>query len=229
MACCQKQSSIYLVLTNILFFLCGCILLAFGMMATQMKITDSILFPVNILKMVTILGLILVFTSLVGILGGYYRERRKIHVLYTTLVVVAFIYQISVAVIVYDQAAHTSSWMSDTWNNSTKDYRLYAQKKFNCCGFSHPMDHAIATSTCFPDHIINSAQPCYGPLTRFVQLKLSHMYIALFTSLAIELLALCNKWEVSPEEQHYVHHDNYSADTLVPSNATTMQSKPRQF
>ena len=205
------------------------------MMATQMKITDSILFPVNILKLITILGLILIFTSLVGILGGYYRERRKIHILYITLVIAAFIYQISVAVIVYDQAAHASNWMSDTWNNSTKGYKLYAQKKFNCCGFSHPMDHSIATSTCFPDHIVNSAQPCYGPLTRFIQTKLSHMYIALFTSLAIELLALCNvithlcalnskKWEVSPEEQ-YVHHDNHSADTLVPSNSTTMHSK----
>lgn len=227
------------------------------MMATQMKITDSILFPVNILKcrflcifyancilnqyllVITILGLILIFTSLVGILGGYYRERRKIHILYTTLVVAAFIYQISVAVIVYDQAAHTSNWMSDSWNSSTKDYKLYAQKKFNCCGFSHPMDHSIATSTCFPDHIVNSAQPCYGPLTRFIQVKLSHMYIALFTSLAIELLALCNvithlctlnskKWEVGPEEQ-YVHHNNYSADTLVPSNSTTTHSKSRQF
>ncbi|CEP18650.1 hypothetical protein [Parasitella parasitica] len=184
-----------------------------------MKITDSILFPVNILKMVTILGLILVFTSLV--------------------VVIAFVYQISIAVIVYDDAAHISNWMSNAWNNSTKDYKLYAQRKFSCCGFSNPKDHSVATNTCFPDDIINSAQPCYGLLTAFIRSKLSSMYIALFTSLSIELLALCNvithlctsnskKWEVSPEEQ-YVRHGNYSADTLVASNSTTMYSKSRQF
>jgi hypothetical protein len=159
-----------------------------------------------------------------------------IHILYTTLVIVAFIYQISIAVIVYDQAAHTTSWLSDTWNNSSREYKLYAQTKFNCCGFSQPLDHSIATPTCLPDHIINSAQPCYGPMKRFIQTQLSHMYIALFTGLAIELLALCNvitllctfntstrrkKWEVGPEvptTNKFVHQNqeySYSADTLV--------------
>lgn len=79
--------------------------------------------------MITILGIILVFTSLVGILGSFYREKRSIHILYTTLVLVALIYQISIAVIVYDQAAHTEVWLNETWNESTKQYKLYAQKK----------------------------------------------------------------------------------------------------
>jgi hypothetical protein len=101
-----------------------------------------------------------------------------------------------------------------------------------------------------PDHVVNSAQPCFDPLTHFIRLDLSRIYIALFTGLAIELLALCNvithlctmdnynrrKWEVSPEEQKqqqkYVasHQDyNMSSDTLV---NTTIQSKSaaiRQF
>jgi hypothetical protein len=196
---------------------------------------------------ITILGIILIFTSLVGILGGYYRERKMIHILYLTLVIVAFIYQISIAVIVYDQAAHTTNWLSETWNHSSREYKLYAQKKFNCCGFSHPLDHSIATPTCLPDHIVNSAQPCYGPMKRFIQTQLSHMYIALFTGLAIELLALCNvitllctfntstrrkKWEVSPEDPttgtKFVHQNqeySYSADTLV---ASSNDSKPNQ-
>lgn len=79
--------------------------------------------------MITILGLILIFTSLIGILGGFYREKKAIHILYTTLVLVAFIYQVSIAVIVYDQAAHTTTWLSDTWNDSSRDYKLFAQKK----------------------------------------------------------------------------------------------------
>lgn len=91
--------------------------------------------------MITILGLILVFTSLVGILGGFYRERRAIHILYTTLVLVAFIYQISIAVIVYDQAAHIPNWLSDTWNDSSREYKLFAQKKvyflYIICSYSN--------------------------------------------------------------------------------------------
>lgn len=96
-----------------------------------------------------------------------------------------------------------------------------------------------------PDHVVNSAQPCYELLTRYIRNDLSHIYIALFTGLAIELLALCNvithmcsmentsrrKWEVGPEEQHkYIHQTNYnnmSADTLVAS--PSIQSKSRQF
>lgn len=93
-----------------------------------------------------------------------------------------------------------------------------------------------------PDHVVNSAQPCYDLLSRYIRNDLSHIYIALFTGLAIELLALCNvithmcsmdttrrKWEVGPEEQHkYVHQNNYnlSADTLV---TPSIQSKSRQF
>ncbi|KAI7898825.1 Tetraspanin family-domain-containing protein [Cokeromyces recurvatus] len=180
------------------------------MMATQSKIQDSILYPTNILKMITILGLILVFTSLIGILGGYYREKKAIHILYTTCVIFAFIYQISIAAIVYDQTAHISNWLSDTWNESTKDYKLYAQNKFNCCGFSYVLDHSVATPTCLPHQLVNTNQPCYRPLNHFIQTRLTHIYIALFTSLAIELLALCNvinllcterkRREISPED-----------------------------
>lgn len=103
-----------------------------------------------------------------------------------------------------------------------------------------------------PDHVVNSAQPCYDPLSKFIKLDLSRIYIALFTGLAIELLALCNvvthlctmdnnvsrrrKWEVSPEEQqqqrkfvHQMTEYNMSADTLVPPSSSIIQSKSRQF
>lgn len=82
-------------------------------------------------------------------------------------------------------------------------------------------------------------------MIKFVRLNLSRIYIALFTGLAIELLALCNvithlctmdnfkrrKWEVGPEEQRkYIHQSNHnlSDDTLVPSAMD--EAKPiRQF
>ncbi|OBZ85922.1 hypothetical protein A0J61_06033 [Choanephora cucurbitarum] len=138
------------------------------------------------------------------------------------MVIAAFIYQISIAVIVYDQAAHISNWLSIVWSSSTREYRLYAQDKFSCCGFATQLDYVVPSNTCTTEHVLNTLQTCQRPLTVFVQTKLTHIYIALFTSLAIELLALCNtitllctqtfvttkrKW-VSPE-------CNYSDDTLV--------------
>lgn len=147
-----------------------------------------------ILLVISILGLILIFTSLIGILGGYCRNRRMIHVLYLIFVIIAFIYQISVAVIIFDEANHISNWLSDTWNNSPIEYKLYAQKKFSCCGFNHPLDHFIVSSMCIPNQKVvdSSIQSCHRLLSQFVQSKLSWMYIALFVGLSIELLALTN-------------------------------------
>ncbi|KAI8377286.1 hypothetical protein BD560DRAFT_325736 [Blakeslea trispora] len=191
-------------------------------MLAELKLTDSVLYPSNILKMLSILGLILIFIALIGILGSFYKDRRTIHILYLTMVIAAFIYQISIGAIVYDQTAHTANWLSSTWSSSTREYRLYAQDKFNCCGFATHLDYVVPSSTCTADHVANTLQACQQPLTDFVKKKLTHIYIALFTSLAIELLALCNvitllctqafvptkrKW-VSPE-------CNYSDDTLV--------------
>lgn len=135
----------YLVFTNFLFFIFGCALLSFGMMAIHLKISVAMLIPINILKSMTftlhfillftlyvvisILGIILVFTSLIGLLGSFYRERRSLHILCTTTVIIAFLYQVSIAIMVYNQAAHTTSWLSEAWAESSVDYRLYAQTK----------------------------------------------------------------------------------------------------
>ncbi|CEG76889.1 hypothetical protein RMATCC62417_11720 [Rhizopus microsporus] len=98
-------------------------------MAIHLKISVAMLIPINILKMISILGIILVFTSLIGLLGSFYRERRSLHILCTTTVIIAFLYQVSIAIMVYNQAAHTTSWLSEAWAESSVDYRLYAQTK----------------------------------------------------------------------------------------------------
>lgn len=144
-----RQGQLYLIFTNFLFFIFGCALLSFGMMAIQLKISIAILIPINILKsmnkclfckcvctiilyiciVINILGIILIFSSLIGLLGSFYREKKSIHFLCTAVVVIAFAYQVSIAVIVYKQAAHTTSWISQTWAEASSDYRLYAQTK----------------------------------------------------------------------------------------------------
>ncbi|KAI8989274.1 Tetraspanin/Peripherin [Pilobolus umbonatus] len=235
MLCCQKQTKGYLIISNVLFLLVGCGMLIYGMMGTQLKFDDAVLLPINILRMINILGIILIFTSLIGILGAFYRERKAIHILYTTLVIIAFIYQLSIGVIVYEQTAHSSRWLNEIWIESTKAYRIFAQSKFKCCGFTHVLDHSVATDNCQPDHIVNSPQPCYEPMTYYIKVQLTRIYIAIFTLLSVEILALCNvithmctinskRWEVSPGERKYNEQYNASDDTLVHS----IQSKTRK-
>jgi hypothetical protein len=95
------------------------------------------------------------------------------------------------------------------------------------------MDHPVSSDTCIPHQVIDSAPPCYGPMNQYIKQELTHIYIVLFTSLVIELLALCNSItqlctmnpnrtrEVSPEyvleERKYTNMNEYnaSADTLV--------------
>lgn len=64
--------------------------------------------------------------------------------------------------------------------------------QFTCCGFSHANDHPVSSPSCQPDDLVNSAPPCYKPLTQFVQQKLQIVYIVLFAALSIEILALSN-------------------------------------
>ncbi|KAL0088708.1 hypothetical protein J3Q64DRAFT_1637079 [Phycomyces blakesleeanus] len=98
-------------------------------MGIQHRFDGSLLFPVNILKMINILGIILVFAAAIGIFGAFYPNRQTLHILYTTIVLIAFIYQLATAAIVYDQAVHIESWLSQVWADSSRDYRLYAQHK----------------------------------------------------------------------------------------------------
>ncbi|CAO3680770.1 unnamed protein product [Rhizopus stolonifer] len=256
MSCCQKQSQLYLIFTNFLFFILGCAVVSFGTMAIELKISNAVLIPVNILKsieiitdmsiltyylVISLLGIMLIFTSLIGLLASFCRERKSIHILCTTTVVIAFMYQVSIAAIVYIQAANTSSWLSQTWAEASIDYRSYAQTKFDCCGFTNPLDHPVQSNTCVPHQVMDSSPPCYGPMNHYIKQELTHIYVALFAGLVIELLALCNSitqlctmnprrsWEVSPEsceQKRRPNNRNCSSETLVNTMAPVFK---RQF
>lgn len=161
---------------------------------------------------------------------------------------------------VYNQAAHTTSWLSEAWAESSVDYRLYAQTKvaflppfffpvinisikLHCCGFTGPSDHPVPSPTCVPHQLTNSEQPCRDPMNQYMREELTHIYIVLFTSLAIEILALCNSithlctmnptrsWEVSPEhveQKKFASMNEYNASAATLVNPVYSKYK-RQF
>ncbi|KAG1474355.1 hypothetical protein G6F56_000405 [Rhizopus delemar] len=148
-------------------------------------------------------------------------------------IIIAFVYQVSIGVIVYNQAAHTTSWISQTWAEASSEYRLYAQTKFHCCGYTGPMDHPVPSDMCVPHEVMDPSPPCYSPMNQYIKQELTQIYVVLFISLVIELLALSNSitqlctmnptrsWEVSPEtiidQRKFTNINEYnaSADTLV--------------
>ncbi|CAO3642328.1 unnamed protein product [Cunninghamella blakesleeana] len=193
MTCCQRLNKCYLITVNFLFACFGCGLIAFGVMGIQQKFDGAILYPSNILKMINILGVLILFTAIIGTIAAFYRDQKTIHVIYSVVVLIALAFQIITAICIYQLAANSKPLLSFTWNESLKTYREYAQDKFQCCGFSGALDHPAETDSCSTtDPHMSKFGPCFEPLTKFVTQELRTSYIILFSALSIEILALCN-------------------------------------
>ncbi|KAI9303967.1 Tetraspanin family-domain-containing protein [Cunninghamella echinulata] len=220
MTCCQRLNKCYLITVNFLFACFGCGLIAFGVMGIQQKFEGAILYPANILKMINILGVLILFTAVIGTISAFYRDNKMIHVIYSVVVLIAFAFQVITAVCIYQLAANSKPLLSFTWNESLRNYREYAQNKFQCCGFSNVLDHPAETDTCSTtDPHMSKFGPCFDPLTKFVTRQLSTSYIILFSALSIEILAICNS--ITLLCSRMIHSDTISLDHFK-SNSTTM-------
>ncbi|KAI9264468.1 hypothetical protein BY458DRAFT_477061 [Sporodiniella umbellata] len=180
----------------------------------------------------------LIFTSLIGLLGSFYKQRKSIHILYTTTVVITFIYQLSIAIIVHVQAINSTSWVGQTWTESSNEYRLYAQTKFDCCGFTNPSDHPFPSDTCVAQ-LNSSLPPCYEPLNQYIQQELGRVSIGLFVALVFTIFALINSitsfyairskrsWEVglesTYEHKRQLTQRHSSSETLIYTVTPTLK------
>ncbi|KAI8097488.1 Tetraspanin family-domain-containing protein [Halteromyces radiatus] len=192
MSCCERLSKWYIITVNFLIACFGCGLMAFGLMSSQLKFNDAILFPVNIIKMINILGVLILFTAVIGTIGAFYRERKTIHIIYLVIAIIAFGFQMITAVVIYQLTANAKTWLSVTWAEATKDYREYAQNKFSCCGYANSLDHPVVNQFCSATDTKNNLPPCFDPLVHFIRHELKNVYIVLFAALSVEILAICN-------------------------------------
>jgi ABC-type Fe3+-siderophore transport system permease subunit len=78
---------------------------------------------------INILGVVILFAAVIGTIGAFYRERKTIHIIYLVVVLIAFVFQIITAVVVYQLTANARIWLSKIWSEETKEYREYAQTK----------------------------------------------------------------------------------------------------
>ncbi|SAM06158.1 hypothetical protein [Absidia glauca] len=172
---------------------------------------------------INILGVVILFAAVIGTIGAFYRERKTIHIIYLVVVLIAFVFQIITAVVVYQLTANARIWLSKIWSEETKEYREYAQTKFSCCGFANPLDHPVATSSCSATDSKNSFPPCFDPLVKFIAHELAIVYIILFSAISIEMLAVCNSITLLCTRMIY-STDAISLHKLKKSSATLVDS-----
>ncbi|KAI8339180.1 Tetraspanin/Peripherin, partial [Chlamydoabsidia padenii] len=141
---------------------------------------------------INILGVVILFAAVIGTIGAFYREKKTIHIIYLVVVIIAFVFQVVTAIVVYQLTANTKIWLSKIWSEETKEYREYAQNKFSCCGFANPLDHPVVTNICSATDNKSNNPPCFEPLVHFIAHELAIVYIILFSAISIELLAICN-------------------------------------
>ncbi|CAO3588188.1 unnamed protein product [Absidia cylindrospora] len=173
--------------------------------------------------MINILGVILLFTAVIGIIGAFYRERKTIHIIYLVVVIIAFVFQIITAIVVYQLAANSKMWLSKTWAEASKEYREYAQEKFSCCGFANPLDHPVASNVCSTTSNKTSYPPCFEPLVLFIGHELALVYIILFSAISIEVLATCNSITLLCTRMIY-SADSISLQRMKKSSTTMVDS-----
>lgn len=81
------------------------------------------------LLVINILGVLILFTAIIGTISAFYRDQKTIHVIYSVVVLIALAFQIITAICIYQLAANSKPLLSFTWNESLKTYREYAQNK----------------------------------------------------------------------------------------------------
>ncbi|KAI9484842.1 Tetraspanin family-domain-containing protein [Zychaea mexicana] len=190
--CCARLSKWYMITTNLLFACLGIAYIAFGVIGNKDGFKGASLFPESIFKQVAILGAIVIFASILGMVGTFVK-RKWILLIYMLIVVVALVYQVVIGIKIYQKGADSPGYVAPLWSQAKESYRASLQNDFSCCGFNNAMDQPAVTDTCNPQSgTISPDPPCYDTLTEYVDMAFMRFYVVLFAALAVEILALTN-------------------------------------
>jgi len=179
-----------MITTNSLFAALGLSFIIFGLLGYTNKFHGAVLIPDDILKLIIVLGVVILVTSILGLISAY-SQRRCIIYVYMVIVAAALILQVTVGVLVYQKGANYNSFVNSMWSSASTQDRLAIQNEFQCCGLTTSMDKPAISSTCNPN-AGTAAVPCAPILTSFVHDSFSKLYLVVFAALAFEVLALTN-------------------------------------
>ncbi|KAG2176550.1 hypothetical protein INT44_007213 [Umbelopsis vinacea] len=189
-SCCTRLSKIYMVTTNSLFAALGLSFLIFGLLGYTNRFHGAIIIPDNIFQLIIVLAIIILVTSILGLISAYSRRRCVIYI-YMVIVAVALILQVVVGVLVYQKGANYINYINTLWTSSSNADRLALQNEFNCCGLTTASDKPAISNTCDAGKGL-TAVPCATVLQQFVHSNFSTLYLVVFAALAFEVLALTN-------------------------------------
>ncbi|KAG2180939.1 hypothetical protein INT43_008519 [Umbelopsis isabellina] len=178
-----------MITTNALFAALGLSFLIFSLLGITNRFHGSVIIPDIIYKMIIVLSIIILVTSILGWISAY-SPRRCVIYIYMVIVAAALILQVVVGVLVYQKGANYASFVSTMWSDSSNADRLAIQNEFTCCGLTTSADKPALSNTCSPNG--NSYPPCAPILNSFVHDSFSKLYLIVFAALVFEVLALTN-------------------------------------
>ncbi|KAI8359073.1 Tetraspanin family-domain-containing protein [Choanephora cucurbitarum] len=231
--CCSRISKVYLIFTNLLFACVGLAYIAFGLIGMKDGFAGATLFPPDIFKYLAILGAIICVAALLGLVRACVRKNFITYV-YMFIIVIALIFQIFIGIRIYQKAANPSEYLSGIWSSSTISYRLNLQNKFACCGYETTTDHVAVSDTCQSVvSTLNVLPPCASSLISYIKSTFNKVYLAVFASLALELLAICNSitllcsgggstYDLDEEERRKRRKSGIRLDDMTADSPTTL-------
>ncbi|KDQ06964.1 hypothetical protein BOTBODRAFT_620652 [Botryobasidium botryosum FD-172 SS1] len=142
----------------------------------------------DVLILLTNATSILLFTSLLGLIGGLLNS-RPILTFYNIFLWPAFISVLTVGYTAYRR--HTFSLegkLNESWSRRWDDLgRLIIQNTLHCCGFYTPIHEATFSTRCYP----RTALPgCKAKLSRFERTSLRRFYSAAFAYVPVHILVI---------------------------------------
>lgn len=140
----------------------------------------------DILILITVAGIILVFTSLLGITGALLNS-RPILAVYALLLWPAFMSMLAVGYASYKRSTFALDHkLNFGWSQYYTSFgRVLIQNSLQCCGYNNALHEAAFSSRCYP----RSPLPgCKGVFYRFEKENLGAIWAATFSTVPLHLI-----------------------------------------
>ncbi|RUO96397.1 Tetraspanin family-domain-containing protein [Jimgerdemannia flammicorona] len=216
-AFCRRVSKYSLIAVNGLLAIMAISFLIIALLANVGNLPGANIIPKMLVYLVVVWAIFTFLVTGLGIAVAFKQTSKPMLYSYTVMIVLIFIFQASVAVVIYTNTIKMAGWLVSEWNAFDLLTRSEVQNEFRCCGFSGPLEAPAFTPQCNPAAANYITLPgCYPKMTSFIRSNFSIAYIILFLTLSLEVIAFVTITSIlfapSPEPSKPAKSDAEAAD-----------------
>jgi len=176
-----------LIIIDIVFLICGILLIALGSWA----FTDYVegVSGENFAVGLIILGCIATLVSLIGCIGAM-KENRGALKIYAGAVLVLMIIQIALGIAAYVLRDQIPSYAEDSWSNMGDKGREDLENVFNCCGWYNSSDMPSNSTNCPIENANSSVSGCESAIVNEIDNSLVAIGVTAIVIGVLELLVV---------------------------------------